>query len=135
MMKLVNEYFLFLSFDLEKLSTEGERYLEEICIKGRTTLFEHYTKNDGKTTEQARTLVESRKNTGDRSKSILLTDLLEISGSFISEKSTGDKSTGFVTHDFTRLFEYLMKEKPQLTRRLRKSVPSLINDLKELVKN
>jgi hypothetical protein len=48
----------FLSFDLEKLSTEGERYLEEICIKGRTTLFEHYTK-DGKTTEEVRALVDN----------------------------------------------------------------------------
>lgn len=333
MVKLVDGYSLFLSFDLEKLSTEGERYLEEICIKGRTTLFEHYTK-DGKTTEEVRALVdnysfkdisisldidkgythlfnafyekhkntfkssniedlkpfsihfiegdkdysssssegdassddyteleqsgltiqevnilleglknraldlftqrksqddwskacllkdinltysgevlvdanthleneftkllmqlaeykkeyfnlhgkdisilrtsvhkvynhlidsirepltkdeihliintlenlknhllESRKNTGDISKKIFLTYFLERSGPFISEKSTGDKSTGLVTHDFTRLFEYLIKQNKQLARTFKKNVPSLIKELKELVNN
>lgn len=43
MINLTNKDFLSLSFDASILSTEGEKYLEEICIVGRTVLFEHYS--------------------------------------------------------------------------------------------
>ena len=42
MIRLNNKDILFLSFDPTKFETEGDRYLDEICITGRTVLFDHY---------------------------------------------------------------------------------------------
>jgi len=43
MIKFRDKDLVSLSFDADKLSTEGEKYLEEICVRGRSVLFEHYS--------------------------------------------------------------------------------------------
>ena len=44
MIELQNKYYLFLGFDPEKLDSERDSYLDEICIIGRSVLLEHYSK-------------------------------------------------------------------------------------------
>lgn len=43
MIELQNKNYLFLNFDPEKLHSERDAYLDEICTIGRTVLFEHYS--------------------------------------------------------------------------------------------
>jgi hypothetical protein len=43
MIELENKNYLFLNFDPEKLHSERDSYLDEICTIGRTVLFEHYS--------------------------------------------------------------------------------------------
>jgi hypothetical protein len=44
MIELQNKNYLFLDFDPEKLDSERDSYLDEICLIGRSVLFEHYSK-------------------------------------------------------------------------------------------
>lgn len=44
MIKLQNKNYLFLDFDPDKLDSERDAYLDEICTMGRSVLVEHYSK-------------------------------------------------------------------------------------------
>jgi len=44
MVELQNKNYLFLDFDPEKLESERDAYLDEICTIGRSVLVEHYSK-------------------------------------------------------------------------------------------
>lgn len=65
-MIFLDEYVLSLDFDPENLLTEADKYevdkyLDEICIRGRTTLFDHFIIKKGKKQEQANALIENYK--------------------------------------------------------------------------
>ena len=44
MIELQNKNYLFLDFDPDKLDSERDSYLDEICTMGRSVLLEHYSK-------------------------------------------------------------------------------------------
>ena len=57
MIELQNKNYLFLDFDPEKLDSERDSYLYEICTIGRSVLFEHYS-NWVEDKSMVRTLVD-----------------------------------------------------------------------------
>jgi hypothetical protein len=58
MIELENKNYLFLNFDPEKLDSERDAYLDEICTIGRSVLLEHYSKWIGDKST-VRTIVDS----------------------------------------------------------------------------